>query len=305
MPAGDRGTCYRGWVSDDPGLLETFDLLGETYQVQTEMVDVARGRLRTAVFCRGRVVAMGEATLHGGVDLDSDADSLQALLIAHHRLVISGFIKRTRGFEQRHPPGPEEAAPPAPPTATVDTEPETVSLPPMPEDPALSDGLDVRRLFGELRQRIERRAPDEEGVDLDEGRRQRLERARAALAWVVTQPQFRNIRLDEQARFSLLEERIGRWAEAGSNPDEAEWIWTEVVAFCGYVAEVNQRADLLEFDRRVVAWGRSALRRHGPDLGHLKPLRWLFGRDRELDRLLTGDVETGVGEWLACLDRLR
>ncbi len=296
-------SCYRGEVSDLAGLLESVEILGETFVVQTEMVDVASGRLRTVVFCRGQVAAHNEATLHGGSAVDGDAESLHELLAAHHRLVIRTFIRRTRSFADRQAAGP--AASPArvrpyvPPLPTA-----AVSLPPIPEDPALGDGLDVRHLYGELRHRIELHGAETPAGDHDQELCARLDRVREALAWVVGQPQFRTIRLDEQARFTLLADRVERWAAAGANPDEAEWIWTDVVAFCGYVAEVNLRADLLEFDQRVIAWGLAALARHGPDLPHLKPLQWLFGRDRALDLLLAGDHPGSADEWFDRLTRL-
>lgn len=296
-------------MSEDQGLLERFDLLGETYVVQTEIVDASAGKLRTSVFSGGQVVAMREATLHGGSALDADPESLQDLLAAHHRLVIRTFIKRTEGFEARRQTSPFPETSPI--KAVIPAAPDDrrgPTLPPVPEDPALSDGLDVRRLFGELRYRIEGNPAGpggrEAGEQPPQGIRERLHRVRNALRWVVKQPQFRSIRLDEQARFTLLEERISVWADAGANPDEAQWIWTEVVAFCSYVAEVNQRADLLQFDGRVVAWGLDAISRVGPDVARLKPLQWLFGRDRELDLLLVGDVQAGAEEWRAHLLRL-
>jgi hypothetical protein len=306
---GQPPIWYVRLMAGDQGLLERIELLGETYQVQTEIVDAAAGKLRTVVFAGGQVVALREATLHGGSALDADPESLQELLVAHHRLVIRTFIRRTEGFEARR-----QASPPPDVEASKVVMPEEApgsqvpSLPPVPEDPGLCDGLDVRRLYGELRYRIERR-PDgprsgspattpAAAVDPpEEAIRKRLRRALTALRWVVQQPQFRNIRLDEQARFARLEERISLWDQAGANPEEAEWIWTEVVFFCGYVAEVNQRADLLQFDGQVVAWGLDTLSRHGPDRARLRPLQWLFGRDRELDLLLASEAEATAEEW--------
>ncbi len=299
------------------GCVDRLDLHGESYQVQTELVDPGAGRVRTLIFHAGRIVATSEAVLAEAATLFYDPDGVRAVVARHHQQVVDGFVGRTRTFFDRlhsAQQGVEEvhAAPAAPaagpPQPALELEAE---MPPFPEDPAVGDGLELRRLFGELRLRIEGRAegqpahpPGDQGGDRGTAICLRLERVRDALDWALAHPSFGRARIDEQARFNVISGRVDAWAEHGSNPDEAEWIWTEVVVFCDYVSEISHRAELVEFDRRLVRWGLRALDRHGPTRSTLKPLGWLFGRDRDLDDALAAPHALPAEAWAAHLRRV-
>jgi hypothetical protein len=198
-------------------------------------------------------------------------------------------------------------------------------MPPLPEDPALADGLDVRRLFGEVRLRVglltedppnPPAAADDPMRELElmvsgatpsaaePTRMERVEKAAKVLAWATQESCFGRVRVDEQVRFHLVKERIERWVAAGRDPSDAESVWSEVVKFCGYIAEINLRADLLEFDRRLVLWGLASIERKGVSKSTLKPLSWLFGRDGEFDLLLDRDDLPEAETLVAQLERL-
>jgi hypothetical protein len=292
------------------GFVDQVELHGETYQIQTELVEPARGRVRTVIFHAGRVVATNEVALRSVAALSGDPDSVREVVLLHHRHVVDGFVGRTHSFVERlraGAPRVETTTPPVAPSPALDSG--EVEMPPFPEDPALGDGLELRRLFGQLRRRIEGRsaarrvanAPtDDRGLELCS----RLDRVAEALAWALEQPSLQRARVDEQVRFHLLQERFTAWVEHGRNPAEAEWIWTEVVVFCDYVSEISHRAELVDFDRRLVQWGLRALGRHGPSRATLKPLEWLFGRDAELDKLLASQSSATAEVWAGQLRRV-
>jgi hypothetical protein len=294
------------------GFVDRVELHGERYEVQTELVDPDEGRVRSAIFHSGRVVAVNEVWLRkDAARLASDPDAVGAMVARHHRHVVDGFVGRTRSFLERLRSGPPQAPAPPPPAALPSAE-AAPDMPPFPEDPALADGVDLRRLYGELRLRVAGHpsSPPAEGAAHGAAPARaadlcaRLDRAIGALAWAVEQPRFRRARLDEQARFHLLRDRIEAWTRYGRNPEEAEWIWTEIVVFCDYVSEISHRFELVEFDRQLVSWGFRALDLHGPTRATLKPLEWLFGRDPGLDALLAAPDGAGAEAWTEALRRV-
>lgn|GEM_PF-5629668 len=290
------------------GRVDRVELQGEWFEVQTELVDPGSGKIRTSIFRAGVVVAVNEATLRSVAALAHDPESLQEVVALHHQHVLDGFVGRTRSFAERlrsadpvDPVGPARAWAAA---SEVEVESEA-EVPPLPEDPAVGDGVDIRRLFGEMRRRMTGSSEGGAACTPGEGdRRDRLRRAGEALAWATSQPRFTRARVDEQVRFHLLADRISSWERHGSNPEEADWIWTEVVAFCAYVGEISLRSELLDFDRRLVLWALRALERHGATRATLQPLEWLYGRDPELDDLLTRRPAVPAATWANQLRRM-
>ena len=290
------------------GVLQKIELLGQNYEVQTELVDAELGAVRTVIFHGGQAVANMQSRLRVSGEGGTFEEAVEGALARYHQLMVDGFVMRTLRYEERRgsPTGIEargvmEVVAPARSEAAVD-----VLMPPLPEDPALADGLDVRRLFGEVRLRVglaeedplpaapTRNDPLRE-LELLAGRGRssrpasrplRVETAAGVFAWATREPRFTRVRVDEQVRFHIIKERIEGWVAAGRDHATADGIWGEIVKFCGYLAEINLRADLIDFDRRLVAWGLSSLRRKRGSGGMMKPLTWLLGRDAELDLLL-------------------
>ncbi len=284
----------------EAGFLDRVELEGDSYQVQTELVDPESGRVRSVVFHGGQVVAVNEARLHGVDGGVIDPQVVRDLVGLHHEVVLEGFVRRIQGFAERtaarvdRPAAPVVAPAPVAAGPAPDLE---LDIPPIPEDPALADSIEVRRMFAEFRAQATVAAADADAST-------RVGHAAAALTWLHDQPRFGRARIDEQARVHLLMERTGEWEAAGRPPAGAEQIWTEVIVFCAYVAEVNNRADLIVFDRQLLCWGLRALRARGPSRSTLKPMQWLRGRDDELDALLGAGDAQPAEVWRQVLERL-
>ena len=80
---------------------------------------------------------------------------------------------------------------------------------------------------------------------------------------MMDSPFFSEIRIDEQMRCHLLRDEIGEWLDGPRDPKEANRIWSEVVAFKNYLAEVNHRSELVAFDRRMIEWALAEVKRRG------------------------------------------
>lgn len=271
----------------DDGITEEIQAFDHLYQVQTEVVADDPPTLRTSVFDAGRIIAVREKTIEEGADV---GDSLEE----HHRLVVDGLVKRSCAE------GPAEGG-----TATTGgvssrrTAARTAEsggapdVPPVPEEPALVDGLRVRQLYGELRRRLFR---------IGEGPADgRLEEAERVLRWIVAHPLFPRIRLDEQLRFHRLLDDL---ADSGGRDESAER-WDEVRDFVAYLNLINHRGDLVAFDRDLLGWLDRAIEARGVDPSTLTPMRWIFGRDDDLDRLLEEVATTDREVWLGEIRRVR
>jgi hypothetical protein len=296
------------------GSLDLVALDGEIYQVQTELTDAARGRVRTVIFHDGAVVAVNQSELQSAVERAGDAAGVREIVERHHQRVLRGFVAHTSRFVERLHGGQVQPASPAAtpqarstPTADIGDE---LALPPVPDDPALADAIDVRRLFALVWRRIRGTALPASvgptaGLELaGPAVAESLDRAAEALAWAVEQPGLQRARIDEQARFHLLRGRVAAWVERGRDPAAVSLLWREVVLFSQYVSEINLRAELIAYDRELIAWARGSLLRQGPGRSTLKPLAWLFGRDPEVDELLAGGTEAPADVWVALLDRI-
>jgi hypothetical protein len=75
--------------------------------------------------------------------------------------------------------------------------------------------------------------------------------------------------------------------------------------FCAYVWEINNRRDILEFDRRLLGWALATLESGGGARSIRKPLAWLRGRDVHLDDLLDRPEPPAPDEWRMHLERIR
>jgi hypothetical protein len=309
-------------MTNEIGIHEKVDLLGQSFDIQTELVDLDTETVRTVIFHRGEVAAHREGRLRALSE--SGGDDLEERLREHHRKALERFVKRTLGFEARAAGAEIERD--ALPAASVGKGEEAPELPPIPEDPALADTIEVRRLVGKLLARLDL-APlvsENEAEQRDGwrgwighlGRRlaggtrswtsaSKLEEARQALSWTVAQPRFQRVRMDEQVLFRLLRERIDDWYSGDRDAEEAKRLWTEVVALCDYLREINLRSDLLEFDRILLNWAIAELDRAGSSRSVHRPLQWILGRDHRLDTLLEADETADAVSLRAEIERVR
>lgn len=309
-------------MTNEIGIHEKVDLLGQSFDIQTELVDLATETVRTVIFHRGEVAAHREGRprelSEGG------SDDLEERLREYHRKALERFVRRTLSFEARAAGAELERD--VLPAAAVGQREEAPELPPIPEDPALADTIEVRRLVGKLLARLDLAPLDSEnpakqehgwrgwighlGRRLGDGTRSstsssKLEETRLALSWAVAQPRFQRVRMDEQVLFRLLRERIDNWNTGDREAEEAERLWQEVVAFCDYLREINLRSDLLEFDRGLLGWAIAEIDRAGSCRSVHRPLRWILGRDRRLDTLLEADEIADTEALQAQLRRVR
>ncbi len=283
------------------GVIESVDIVGQAYQVQTELVDAGELRVRTTVFHEGRVVACRDARLHRRGAGRADVETARELMLLHHQNVLHGFARRTSEYMARRSRvevGRTSARPTAP--ELEENQGLADSLPPTPEDPAVSDALDVRRLITELRDQLEAGTST-----LEEGDAQAwLHVASDALREVIDHPRFTAVRLDEQVLFHQVRDRIDQVKTSSPDSEELSALFDDLHHLCGYAAGINRRSDLIAFDRHLLAWSVAVLRREGSTLSVRSALRWVRGRDRRLDALLPELASTPVEAVIAELERV-
>ena len=132
----------------------------------------------------------------------------------------------------------------------------------------------------------------------------RLERSAAGFDWMTGSPHFREIRIDEQVRCYLLKERIDQWLGGRREVHHAAKIWTGVVAFVGYLTEINHRSELLSFDQQLLVWAIDEIQRSGLSPSIFERVDALYGRDPGLDTLLDEPDGVSRAAWTAHLRRV-
>ena len=275
------------------GLNQEVNFLGKTFHFQTELTRQRGLYIRTEVFVGGKVVATREKRLDRTRLRELDDEGLRTLMKEQHNQVIERTLERVKTYQERKqsPPRPAAGLP------AFDGQSAENFVPPSEETrAAASSAVRIRRIFGRFRLRLGlgSRVPPAELAA-------RLATAARGFSWIVSSPTFREIRLDEQMRCHLVRDRVSAWLAGERDPEVAKEIWSEIVAFNDYVAAINNRAELIAFDRQLLAWAAFQVQNHGMSAEVLDQLQWLAGRDRELDELL--DKPDGVAReaWFAVL----
>ena len=197
-------------MTQELGIHEKVELLGQSFDIQTELVDLDTETVRTVIFLLGQVAAHRERRL--SETYEGSKDDLETRVRNHHRNALEQFVRRTLGFEARSA-GAELEIESLPVTSLRDAE-KAPEMPPIPEDPALADTIEVRLLVARLLVRLDLAPTVSEHHDTEPqgwrdwighlGRRlgagskdssvsTRLEKARLALSWAVEQPGFRRV----------------------------------------------------------------------------------------------------------------
>jgi hypothetical protein len=282
-------------VDQEWGVIEKVDIVGQPYEVQTELVDPDALRVRTTVFHNGRVVACRDARLHRSETGVRDPETARELMVLHHQNVLHGFARRTSEYLARRS-RTEVGRTSARRSPEVVGEDLASELPPTPEDPAVADAVDVRRLVTGLRERLEATSPELEAGDPTGW----LAAASSALDEVIDHPRFSAVRIDEQVLFHQLRERVREAARGSADVGSLRVLHDDLMAFCAYSSGINRRSDLVAFDRHLLAWSLAVIRREQSVLSVRSAVGWLRGRDPKLDVLLaelaTADLSTIVSE---------
>lgn len=226
------------------GINQSLSLLGKTFHTQTELYGDA---IRTEIFYGGRVVATREVKLVQA-DLERGPEALRGHLYEHHKRVTAGLVARASGYHDR---GPYRSA-----ASSADGSPDRSQVPVPASDakPKASAaetaeiGARVRRLFEELWSRLGASDPPT-GQDWP----RRLEQAASAFVWIRSEPLFTETRIDEQLRVNVLQEQVSAWLSKGQDPGQAEELWAAIETFRSYTAEINNRAELVAWDRELAS----------------------------------------------------
>ncbi len=224
------------------GINQSVNLLGKTFHAQTELCG---GAIRTEIFLGGRVVATREQKLEGD-KLEGGKEAMRAHLLSYHKKVLSGLLDRASSYQGL------QSAPASSGNARSHrqqkVEPAGASVGPR-EAPLDSEklelGLRVRHLFEQLWERLGTNDSRSE-----KGWGDRLERASRAFAWIRKSPIFTHTRIAEQVRIEVLQQQVGEWLDNGRDSEKAAQLWSAIEALSRYTAEINNRADLVAFDRR-------------------------------------------------------
>lgn len=286
------------------GLNQEVTVLGRTFHFQTELHRRGDLFVRTEVFVGGKVVATREHRLVGSGQARLDEDLVRELMKKQHQRVIESTQQRAEAYqEKRQSPAadtPSPAAqPPADPPGFDLRQAESLTPPSDAKKTEVGSAIRIRRIFGKFRLRLGLTAdlPEEQLT-------RRLETAARGFSWIVSSPTFQEIRLDEQMRCHLVNEQVGEWLKGDRNSAKAREIWSEIVTFNDYVAEINNRAELIAFDRQLLMWGAYQVQSRGLSDQLLDHLQWLSGRDLELDRLLDQPAEVAADAWFQTLCRV-
>ncbi len=277
------------------GLNQEVSVLGRTFHFQTELTRKGDLYIRTEVFVGGKVVATRENRLELAGLGRLDEEGLRAVMKEQHGRVIERTLERVKAYQVKKGERPRETRPATLPAFDARHAASFV-LPSEETREAASSAVRIRRIFGKLRLRLglEREVPAAELAG-------RLETASRGFAWITKSPTFQEIRLDEQLRCNLVSDQVNAWLASDRDPARAAEIWAEIVTFNDYVAAINHRAELIVFDRQLLAWAAYRIQNGGMSADILDQLQWLAGRDPELDQLL--DEAGGVSDqiWFTVL----
>ncbi len=277
------------------GLNQEVSVLGKSFHFQTELTHNGALFVRTEVFVGGKVVATRENRLDQASRGKLDEESLRALMKEQHQRVIERTLERVKTYQKKK--GEQPQAPPAASLPAFDEQQAENFVPPSDETrEAASSAVRIRRIFGRFRLRLGL-GMEVPAADLA----RRLATAARGFSWIINSPTFQEIRLDEQMRCHLVSDQVNAWLAGDRDADRATQIWSEIVTFNDYVAAINHRAELITFDRQLLAWAAYRVQKQGMSTDILDQLQWLAGRDPELDELLDKPDNVADETWFAVL----
>ncbi len=98
-----------------------------------------------------------------------------------------------------------------------------------------------------------------------------------------------------------MKEQIEEWLASGRDRWQAAQIWSGIVTFSDYLAEINCRAELVAYDQQILLWCLEEVQGRGMSHDVLKRLKTLYGRHPRLDELLERPDGVSNGAWTAHL----
>ncbi len=202
------------------------------------------------------------------------------------------FQPRAKLPEQECDAGAESAG------KVTQEEPTRAAPPSAKTTPSLAGAIRIRNFHGRFCKLIgspSMRLPSD--LDL------RLEKVAQTFGLIIASPLFDEIHPDEQMRCHWLEKQIDEWLEGDREPESAGRIWSEIMQFSNYLAEINHRADLAAFDRQLLAWAIDEVEARGMARDVLEHLAALYGLMPQLNRLLDQPRKVADGTWTVHLRR--
>ena len=278
------------------GLNQEVHVLGRTFHFQTELTRKGDLFVRTEVFVGGKVVATREKRINPDPHRALDEETLLAAMKTQHNAVIASTIERVKTYRKQK--DAQQAADTAPPEALAFDPPKAKQASPPSEDAraAAASAVRIRRIFGRFRLRLGL------GESLSQAEIvERLETAGRGFTWILSAPTFEEIRVVEQMRCHLVHDLVNEWLAGDRDSAGASRIWSEIVTFNQYVAEINNRAELIAFDRQLLMWAAYQVQNGGISDEIRDQLQWVSGRDLELDRLLDRPTDVTSEAWFASL----
>lgn len=173
----------------------------------------------------------------------------------------------------------------------------------------LKDSLEIRRVYGQFRRFVLRAADDPRGEVLE----RHLRSASHRIALLRDLKIYPFLRIYDRVPIRKLQKRILGWLERDESLEAKEKagreLWSDLVSFAELLAQINQREELREHDRRTLRRVHQLLfesRRTPKELlpGHLEDLETLLGRDAELDRIILDPKSHRPEELKAPIERI-
>ena len=177
------------------------------------------------------------------------------------------------------------------------------ALPALTADPELESSLCLRRTYVTFREKIRALGEPDEGDVLHA-----LRAAASALAWLVADDAYRDMRAQDRMQLRSLQRRIASWLGAETTDGALGLtLFHEVQSFVETLRQVNWRQELVRHDIQVLR--RAALFGQRADRGRDFPreiadaLSKLGGLNAEVDRLLAVPELGRVDAWMPLLER--
>lgn len=177
------------------------------------------------------------------------------------------------------------------------------ALPTVTTDPELESSLRLRRTYVIFRERIRALGEPDAGDVLHA-----LRAAASAIAWLVADDAYRDMRAHDRMQLRSLQRRIASWLGAETTDGGlGVTLFHEVKSFVETLRQVNWRQELVRHDIQVLR--RAALFSQRPDRGREFPreiadgLSQLGGLNAEVDRLLAVPGLGRVDAWMPLLER--
>lgn len=168
-------------------------------------------------------------------------------------------------------------------------------------------GRRIRHYYARFRREIHGAQPPE-----PEDLRARLNSAATSIAKLIGRDFYGDLRTDDRAQLRSLQRRLRSWlrGEDGYDAETGTVLWQDLHGFAQLLAHINQRSELVEHDRALVAEAVEALFATSPTPATLpeelaERLRALSGRDDEVDRLLAEPITRETEAWRRPLLHLR